>query len=151
VDDAPVDAARLVTAALLVALVAALALLRARWRAAWRPPARASAALADPSAERTLVYFTSRGCSACRNTPALARAAAPHLPLRAVSVHERPDLAWALDVRETPTLFLVERGGRVLWASVGNPSVEELRRAASAQSGTSLAPTTVHVAGSNSA
>lgn len=119
--------------ALVLLLVAAARTARDRRRARPFAPTRVPAD-AFPRGERaplSALYFTSRLCAACRETPGLVRAVDPALPLVAIAVEDRPDVVRALDVRETPTLLLVDREGRVRYARVGNPEPDELRRALS--------------------
>lgn len=85
---------------------------------------------AFPQGERaplTAFYFTSRLCGACQETPGIVHDAQPDLPIVPLPMHERPDLARAVGVYETPTLLLVDGSGRIRFASVGNPSADELR------------------------
>lgn len=121
-------------AALVAALLGGtglLALLRSRRRAApFRPALARLPDDAFPAGERaplTAFYVTSRLCAACQETPGIVRQAAPEVPVVALPVHERPDLARALGVFETPTLLLVDASGRIRHARVGNPAPEELR------------------------
>lgn len=113
----------------LVGAVLGLAAWRARRRTAYAPDlARLpDDAFAGPRAPLTVFYFTSRLCLACQETPAVVRAADPTIPLIPLSVHERPDLAHALGVFETPTLLLADAEGRIRYARVGNPDPSELR------------------------
>jgi hypothetical protein len=126
-----VDPTRAAVAAALLAGVALLVLLRARRRAApFRPRLLRlpdDAFPAGPRAPLTAFHVTSRLCAACRETPGIVREAAPELALVELPVHERPDLARALGVSETPTLLLVDAEGRIRHARVGNPAPEELR------------------------
>ncbi|GEM_PF-1334523 len=116
--------ARLGIAAALVALVIALAWARARRRAGFRPRlARVPEdVLPAPRAPLTALYFTSRLCSECAETPGIVLDAAPEVPAVPLSVHDRPGLARALGVTETPTLLLVDAEGRIRYAQAGNPT-----------------------------
>ena len=125
------DAARILVVVALLASVGLLALLRARRRLApFRPARRHLPGDAFPAGARraplTAFYFTSRLCADCQETAGIVRAAAPEVPVVALAVHERPDLARALGVFETPTLLLVDEAGRIRYARVGNPPPEEL-------------------------
>jgi hypothetical protein len=122
---------RLGIVALLVATVIVLGGVRAL-RPRYRPRLGRLPPDAFPPGERaplTAFYFTSRLCAECRDTPGIVHDAAPHVPAVPLKVHERPDLARALGVRETPTLLLVDREGRIRYARAGNPTADELRRA----------------------
>lgn len=79
-----------------------------------------------PRPPLTWVYFTSRLCAACVQTPGLLRDATPDVPTVAIHVGDRPDLVRALGVRETPTLLLVDSRLRIRYWSVGNPEPAEL-------------------------
>jgi hypothetical protein len=121
--------ARLAVAAGVAALVGVLAWARARRRAGFRPRlARVpeDALPAGPRAPLTALYFTSRLCSECAETPLIVRDAAPEVPAVPLSVHDRPGLARALGVTETPTLLLVDASGRIRYAQAGNPTPADL-------------------------
>lgn len=114
---------------LLLGLVAAATLaLRARRRDRFEPalPVLSPRDVGELKAPLTAVYFTSRFCSSCKDTPQVIRDAAPEVPQRAIDVRDRPDLARKLALVETPTLLLVDARGRIRYAHVGNPTPEEL-------------------------
>ncbi|MEA3201917.1 MAG: hypothetical protein QOE90_3345 [Thermoplasmata archaeon] len=111
----------------LLALVALAAWARARRRAGFQPRlARVPEDLVPPGAPLAVLYFTSRLCSECAETPHVVREAAPEVPAIAVSVHERARLARDLGVTETPTLLLVDAEGRIRYAQAGNPTPAQL-------------------------
>lgn len=125
------DPLRVALVALLLAGLALVAWLRdRRRRAPFAPSLPVLPADAfprgSPRAPLTAFYFTSRLCGACQETPGIVRDAAPEVPVVALQVHERPDLARALGVYETPTLLLVDEEGRIRYARVGNPEPQEL-------------------------
>lgn len=116
----------------LVALLLLAVLGFARWRSTREFAPTRIPEDAFPAGERaplTLFSFTSRLCAECERTPDVVRAADPALPFVALQVRERPDLLRALGVTETPTLLLADAQGRVVYARVGNPEPDELRRA----------------------
>lgn len=82
-----------------------------------------------PNAPLVAFVFTSRLCAPCRETPALVAAAAPGLPLVPLPVERFGALARRLGIEETPTLLVVDRAGRVRYASQGNPTGDALRAA----------------------
>lgn len=122
----------LARAALVLALLALVALawaLRRRRAAQAFEPRLARLPLevvGAPAAPLAIYYFTSRFCIDCKDTPRVARDAAPELPAIPLPVEERGALARALGVPETPTLFLVDAEGRIRYARVGNPEPAEL-------------------------
>lgn len=118
-----------IVAGILVAVVA-LAALRARRRAAYEPREPIIPADVFPRGVRaplTAFYFTSRLCAACAETPGVVREADPNVPVVPLAVHDRPDLARAFGIFETPTLLLADAQGRIRYARVGNPDPAELR------------------------
>ena len=118
-----------VVLALLALVAGAWALRRRRREAAPFEPRLARLPLEVVGGTRaplTLYYFTSRFCADCKDTPQVARDAAPEIPAIALPVEERGALARALGVPETPTLFLVDAEGRIRYARVGNPAPAEL-------------------------
>lgn len=127
----------------LVALVLLAVLGFARWRSTRVfAPARIPED-AFPPGERaplTAFSFASRLCAECDRTPGIVRAADPALPVVSLQVHERPDLVRALGVMETPTLVLADARGRVVYARVGNPDPDELRRVVSDERAGSAKP-----------
>lgn len=109
-------------------LVLALAVALARRERAYEPPLARMPASAFPPGERaalTAFYFASRLCAECKRTPDVVRRAGD-LPLVALWIHERPDLARELGVQETPTLLLADSAGRIRYARAGNPEPAEL-------------------------
>ena len=80
-------------------------------------------------AQLTVVQFSTAFCGPCRATKArLAQLAATRPGLATVHVDAESHLAEVreLDVRRTPTLFFLDRDGRVVARSSGAPRPEEL-------------------------
>lgn len=80
-------------------------------------------------ADLTVVQFATAFCAPCRTTRArLAQLQTTRPGLAAVHVdaESQLDAVRALDVRRTPTLFYLDRGGRVLGRSSGAPRPDEL-------------------------
>jgi thiol-disulfide isomerase/thioredoxin len=131
----------------LVVLVAALL---ATWAAAWWLRAR-SGAVRRPGTEQeggmdeaavlaglgvrpdqadlTVVQFSTAFCAPCRATRARLlqlQRGRPGLAYVHVDAESHLDAVRALDVRRTPTLLYLDRGGRLLGRSSGAPRPEEL-------------------------
>ncbi|KQS73890.1 thioredoxin [Modestobacter sp. Leaf380] len=80
-------------------------------------------------ADLTVVQFATAFCAPCRATKArLAQLQTTRPGLAAVHVDAESQLeaVRALDVRRTPTLFYLDRSGRVLGRSSGAPRPDEL-------------------------
>ncbi|CAB4908513.1 unannotated protein [freshwater metagenome] len=81
-------------------------------------------------ADLTVVQFATAFCAPCRATNArLAQLQTRHPGLAAVHVDAEShlDAVRALDVRRTPTLFYLGRGGELLGRSSGAPRPDELQ------------------------
>ena len=90
-------------------------------------------------AELTVVQFSTAFCGPCRVTKArLAHLAAtrPGLATVHVDAESHLDEVRELDVRRTPTLFFLDRDGRVVGRSSGAPRAEELTALVDARVGT---------------
>ena len=80
-------------------------------------------------ADLTVVQFSTAFCGPCRATKArLAQlqATRPGLAVVQVDAESHLDEVRALDVRRTPTLFYLDRGGRLVGRSSGAPRPDEL-------------------------
>ena len=80
-------------------------------------------------ADLTVVQFSTAFCGPCRATKArLAQlqATRPGLAVVQVDAESHLDEVRELDVRRTPTLFYLDRGGRLLGRSSGAPRPDEL-------------------------
>ncbi len=80
----------------------------------------------------TLVQFSSAFCAPCRTTRVLCEEIARTTPaVRHVEIDAEShlDAVRALDVRRTPTLFIVDRTGRILRRASGAPDRTGLRGA----------------------
>ena len=80
-------------------------------------------------AELTVVQFSTAFCGPCRATRARLQqlqATRPGLAHVDVDAESHLDAVRALDVRRTPTLFYLDRDGRLLGRSSGAPRPEEL-------------------------
>ena len=80
-------------------------------------------------ADLTVVQFSTSTCAPCRATRAqLGRLQAdrPRLAVVHVDAEEHLGAVRDLDVRRTPTLFYLDRGGRLIGRSSGAPRPEEL-------------------------
>jgi thiol-disulfide isomerase/thioredoxin len=80
-------------------------------------------------ADLTVVQFSTAFCAPCRHTRArLEQLRAGHPGLAVVHVDAERELAAVreLDVRRTPTLFYLDRSGRLLGRSSGAPRPQEL-------------------------
>jgi thiol-disulfide isomerase/thioredoxin len=139
-----------------VVLLAVLALtafaawwLRAR-NGALRPPAVDAEAVGGPravleglgarpeDADLTVVQFSTAFCAPCRATKArLEQLQATRPGLAVVHVDAESNLAAVreLDVRRTPTLFSLDRAGRLVGRSSGAPRPEELTALVEAHTG----------------
>jgi thiol-disulfide isomerase/thioredoxin len=77
----------------------------------------------------TLLQFSSEYCAPCRATSALCASIVASRPdVAHVEVDAADHLAAvrALDIRRTPTLLVVDAGGRVRSRAVGRPTRDEL-------------------------
>jgi thiol-disulfide isomerase/thioredoxin len=89
-------------------------------------------------ADLTIVQFSTAFCAPCRATRArLDQLRAGHPGLAVVHVDAERELAAVreLDVRRTPTLFYLDRSGRLLGRSSGAPRPEELTALVRARAG----------------
>jgi thiol-disulfide isomerase/thioredoxin len=89
-------------------------------------------------ADLTVVQFSTAFCAPCRATRArLEQLRAAHPGLAVVHVDAESELAAvrALDVRRTPTLFYLDRAGRLLGRSSGAPRPDELTALVEAHAG----------------
>jgi len=89
-------------------------------------------------AELTVVQFSTAFCAPCRATRArLEQLRTAHQGLAVVHVDAESHLdeVRALDVRRTPTLFYLDRTGRLLGRSSGAPRAEELTALVEAHTG----------------
>ena len=80
-------------------------------------------------ADLTVVQFSTAFCGPCRTTRARLRhlqTTRPGLAYVHVDAESNLDAVRELDVRRTPTLFYLDRGGRLLGRSSGAPRPEEL-------------------------
>src|SRR3954453_3415343 len=80
-------------------------------------------------AELTVVQFSTAFCAPCRSTKARLeqlQTSRPGLAVVQVDAESHLDEVRALDVRRTPTLFYLGRGGQLLGRSSGAPRAEEL-------------------------
>lgn len=80
-------------------------------------------------ADLTVVQFSTAFCAPCRATKARLQqlqAARPGLAVVQVDAESHLDEVRELDVRRTPTLFYLDRGGRLVGRSSGAPRAEEL-------------------------
>ena len=95
-------------------------------------------------ADLTVVQFSTAFCAPCRATRArLEQLRAGHPGLAVVHVDAESELAAVreLDVRRTPTLFYVDRSGRLLGRSSGAPRPDELTALVEAHAGPASAGT----------
>jgi thiol-disulfide isomerase/thioredoxin len=89
-------------------------------------------------ADLTVVQFSTAFCAPCRATKArLEQLRAGHPGLAVVHVDAESELAAVreLDVRRTPTLFYLDRAGRLLGRSSGAPRPDELTALVTAHAG----------------
>jgi thiol-disulfide isomerase/thioredoxin len=80
-------------------------------------------------ADLTVVQFSTAFCGPCRATKARLQqlqATRPGLAVVQVDAESHLDEVRALDVRRTPTLFYLDREGRLIGRSSGAPAAEEL-------------------------
>lgn len=80
-------------------------------------------------ADLTVVQFSTAFCGPCRATRARLQqlqATRPGLAYVDVDAESRLDAVRELDIRRTPTLFYLDRAGRLLGRSSGAPRPEEL-------------------------
>jgi thiol-disulfide isomerase/thioredoxin len=89
-------------------------------------------------ADLTVVQFSTAFCAPCRATKARLeqlRSAPQGLAVVHVDAESHLDQVRALDVRRTPTLFYLDRSGRLLGRSSGAPRAEELTALVEAHTG----------------
>ena len=89
-------------------------------------------------ADLTVVQFSTAFCGPCRATKArLAQlqTTRPALAVVQVDAESHLDEVRALDVRRTPTLFYLDRAGRVVARSSGAPRADELTALVDAHAG----------------
>jgi len=92
-------------------------------------------------AELTVVQFSTAFCAPCRATRARLeqlRAGHPGLAVVHVDAESELDAVRELDVRRTPTLFYLDRGGRLLGRSSGAPRPDELTALVEAHAGVAV-------------
>ena len=96
-------------------------------------------------ADLTVVQFSTAFCAPCRATRARLehlQRAHPGLAVVHVDAEQQLDAVRALDVRRTPTLFYVGRGGALVGRSSGAPRPEELDALVATHTRTSPEPST---------
>ena len=89
-------------------------------------------------ADLTVVQFSTAFCAPCRATKARLehlRSAHRGLAVLHVDAESHLDAVRALDVRRTPTLFYLDRAGRLVGRSSGAPRSEELTALVEAHTG----------------
>jgi thiol-disulfide isomerase/thioredoxin len=89
-------------------------------------------------AELTVVQFSTAFCGPCRATRARLQqlqATRPGLAYVDVDAESNLDAVRELDVRRTPTLFYLDRDGRLLGRSSGAPRPDELSALVEAHTG----------------
>ena len=89
-------------------------------------------------ADLTVVQFSTAFCGPCRTTRARLRhlqATRPGLAYVHVDAESSLEAVRELDVRRTPTLFYLDRAGRLLGRSSGAPRPEELTALVDAHTG----------------
>jgi thiol-disulfide isomerase/thioredoxin len=89
-------------------------------------------------AELTVVQFSTAFCGPCRATRARLQqlqATRPGLAYVDVDAESNLDAVRELDVRRTPTLFYLDRTGRLLGRSSGAPRADELGALVEAHTG----------------
>ena len=93
----------------------------------------------DPAgADLTVVQFSTAFCGPCRATKARLQqlqATRPGLAVIQVDAESHLDEVRALDVRRTPTLFYLGRGGQLIGRSSGAPRPDELTALVDAHAG----------------
>jgi thiol-disulfide isomerase/thioredoxin len=93
------------------------------------PGALARLGVRPEQADLTVVQFSTAFCGPCRATKARLQqlqATRPGLAVVQVDAESHLDEVRELDVRRTPTLFYLDRGGRLIGRSSGAPRPEEL-------------------------
>ena len=89
-------------------------------------------------ADLTVVQFSTAFCGPCRATKVRLQrlqATRPRLAVVQVDAESHLEEVRALDVRLTPTLFYLDRAGRLIGRSSGAPRAEELRALVDAHAG----------------
>jgi glutaredoxin len=89
-------------------------------------------------ADLTVVQFSTAFCAPCRATKARLeqlRTTRPRLAYVHVDAESHLDEVRALDVRRTPTLFYLGRGGQLIGRSSGAPRPDELTALVDAHAG----------------
>jgi thiol-disulfide isomerase/thioredoxin len=89
-------------------------------------------------ADLTVVQFSTAFCGPCRTTRARLQqlqATRPGLAYVDVDAESHLDAVRELDVRRTPTLFYLDRNGRLLGRSSGAPRPDELAALVEAHTG----------------
>jgi glutaredoxin len=92
-------------------------------------------------ADLTVVQFSTAFCAPCRATKARLeqlRSTRPGLAVVHVDAESHLDEVRELDVRRTPTLFYLDRNGRLIGRSSGAPRPEELTALVDAHVGSDL-------------
>jgi thiol-disulfide isomerase/thioredoxin len=92
-------------------------------------------------ADLTVVQFSTAFCAPCRATKARLeqlRTTRPGLAVVHVDAESHLDEVRELDVRRTPTLFYLDREGRLIGRSSGAPRPEELTALVDAHVGSDL-------------
>jgi thiol-disulfide isomerase/thioredoxin len=96
----------------------------------------------DPArADLTVVQFSTAFCGPCRATKARLQqwqTSRPGLAVVHVDAESHLDEVRELDVRRTPTLFYLDRGGDLIGRSSGAPRAEELTALVDAHAGAGL-------------
>jgi thiol-disulfide isomerase/thioredoxin len=90
------------------------------------------------AADLTVVQFSTAFCAPCRATRARLeqlRSTHPGLAYLHVDAESHLDEVRALDVRRTPTLFYLDRDGRLVGRSSGAPRPEQLAALVEAHTG----------------
>jgi thiol-disulfide isomerase/thioredoxin len=104
--------------------------MRASRRAEAAEPAFGEADLGGPLGERaTLVQFSSAFCAPCRATRRVLEQVASQVDgVRHVEIDAESnlDLVRRLDVRKTPTVFVLDSGGAVVRRAVGQPRLPDV-------------------------
>jgi thiol-disulfide isomerase/thioredoxin len=138
-----------VLAAALAATAAAAWWLRTRSGAVRRPGAEREGGMEEigvlaglgvrpAEADLTVVQFSTAFCGPCRATRARLQQlqrTRPGLAYVHVDAESHLDEVRALDVRRTPTLFYLDRAGRLLGRSSGAPRPDELTALVDAHTG----------------
>jgi thiol-disulfide isomerase/thioredoxin len=96
----------------------------------------------DPArADLTVVQFSTAFCGPCRATKARLQqlqTSRPRLAVVHVDAESHLDEVRELDVRRTPTLFYLDRGGDLIGRSSGAPRAAELTALVDAHAGAGL-------------